>query len=513
MTTPYKIPVEENFEFQSAVKDKDLTAPPGGEAKGDRYLIVGTGTGAWSGQIGNIAIYNGSGWNFITKKEGFIIWVQDENLFYLYNGSAWAVFDHTKIHTQNTDTHLGTVDADIAMGTHKLTGLSVPATAGDSIRQTAIITEASGEDAINKRHSHTSPSVNALGTAYTLTATEAKIDFGTTDPNVTLTSGGNYLLKALARVDLVGATFAANRIVTLKLRKQLDSYTKLLLEGQEADGSTLIFDEIGKAVTAVGTAQIDTAQYKFGISSILLDGDSDYVTLADSDDWEFGTGDFTIDLWVRVNILGTGYIPILDHYQDTDNVITCNLYSAADGTNQNLYFQAISGGVTKAFYYNAAAQTNMVPNATWTHIAFVRNGTTFKIFVNGESKTLTAITAIGTNDLGTNTGLLRIGTTQFSGGLYFNGWLSGVRISKGIARWTANFTPQTTMYSIIDNTTRQFKTDITTTKTYTAAIISLEALYTGTASEVIELAGYIDTVPSAGSIQVVEANIIALLLS
>jgi len=59
----------------------------------------------------------------------------------------------TKKHSQNTDTHLGTVDQDIPMNTHKFTGLSVPVSEGDSIRETTKITEANLEDAHDKKHS------------------------------------------------------------------------------------------------------------------------------------------------------------------------------------------------------------------------------------------------------------------------------------------------------------------------------------------------------------------------
>ena len=61
----------------------------------------------------------------------------------------------TKKHTQGTDTTLGTMTADVAMGTHKLTGLSVPASNGDSIRATTKITEANLEDAVDKKHTAT----------------------------------------------------------------------------------------------------------------------------------------------------------------------------------------------------------------------------------------------------------------------------------------------------------------------------------------------------------------------
>lgn len=59
----------------------------------------------------------------------------------------------------------------------------------------------------------------AAGTAYSLTNTYAKLDFGTTDPAITITTPGTYMLMARARIDYTGATFVANRIVSLKIRR------------------------------------------------------------------------------------------------------------------------------------------------------------------------------------------------------------------------------------------------------------------------------------------------------
>lgn len=61
--------------------------------------------------------------------------------------------------------------------------------------------------------------VYAAGTAYQFTNTAALLNFGTTDPSLTLTSAGVYLLLARVRVDYTGATFAAVRTVTLKIRR------------------------------------------------------------------------------------------------------------------------------------------------------------------------------------------------------------------------------------------------------------------------------------------------------
>jgi hypothetical protein len=109
-----KVPTLENYQFQPSVKDKDLSAPPAA-TKGHRYIVAATGSGDWTGHTGDIAIGNGSGWDFVTKAEGIITWIEDENLFYLYDGSNWIVFDHTKIHTQNTDVKIVLNDSNVTV--------------------------------------------------------------------------------------------------------------------------------------------------------------------------------------------------------------------------------------------------------------------------------------------------------------------------------------------------------------------------------------------------------------
>lgn len=66
---------------------------------------------------------------------------------------------------------------------------------------------------------HNPLSVYAAGTAYTLTAVSAAVDFGTTDPIITINAAGTYALRAKVKVALNGATFAANRTLTVKLRR------------------------------------------------------------------------------------------------------------------------------------------------------------------------------------------------------------------------------------------------------------------------------------------------------
>lgn len=88
----------QKYEYQKAVINRTTLSPPGLPVSGDRYLIDGTGSGAWAGEDGNIATYDGAAWIFAIKREGMLVWVKDVDKYYLYDGSAW---DGTKIHSHS----------------------------------------------------------------------------------------------------------------------------------------------------------------------------------------------------------------------------------------------------------------------------------------------------------------------------------------------------------------------------------------------------------------------------
>ncbi|HEV8261831.1 MAG TPA: hypothetical protein VGQ19_13880, partial [Burkholderiales bacterium] len=87
-----------------------------------------------------------------------------------------------------------------------------------------------------------------------------------------------------------------------------DAFTKVLLPFTGADGGTVITDtNAGGSAhtwTANGNANTDNAQFKFGPTSLALDGTGDFVSTPDSADFTLGSGDFTIDCWFFVNVAG-----------------------------------------------------------------------------------------------------------------------------------------------------------------------------------------------------------------
>jgi hypothetical protein len=194
------------------------------------------------------------------------------------------------------------------------------------------------------------------------------------------------------------------------------------------NGSTSFTDYSGSAhtLTANGNAAASTAQSKWGTASLALDGTGDYLSAPDSANWNFGTGNVTIEAWIRFSSV-SGY-PSLVNQNDPN---TPRWFVRWDfGDSIGMQFDANNGG----WLINC----NQIPNAgwsidTWYHVAAVRNGSSFVCYRDGTS----IATSTASPTLPDVSAVLRIG----SGRGDFNGYIDSLRITKGVARYTANFTP------------------------------------------------------------------------
>lgn len=120
------------LDWQESVLDKDLTAPPGGESAGDRYIVASVASGDWTGKEKDIAeakVNNPSSpsdWRFITPNEGFALTVEDEDAVYYYNNAGnWVKFgsiiNHANLLNLLWSTSGHTIDADVDMNGNNLT--------------------------------------------------------------------------------------------------------------------------------------------------------------------------------------------------------------------------------------------------------------------------------------------------------------------------------------------------------------------------------------------------------
>lgn len=71
------------------IEDKDLTTPPS-HVHGNVWIVGASATGAWSGKDGQLAQSYNSAWTFIVPKEGWRVWLKDEDIWARYTGSAWV---------------------------------------------------------------------------------------------------------------------------------------------------------------------------------------------------------------------------------------------------------------------------------------------------------------------------------------------------------------------------------------------------------------------------------------
>lgn len=199
-------------------------------------------------------------------------------------------------------------------------------------------------------------------------------------------------------------------------------------------GMIVYYDDGYGSVEQANTVELLNGGFpEWSYGPLVLNGSSDYISASDSPDWYFGAGDFTIDGDVIPHALKEQ--AIYSNWDDVNNRVFLQL-----GTTGALGFYVASGGVTLANYATAAG---VIPDLDVKHhIALVRNGANIYIFVDGVSQTLTVTTAITAATLFPDLTKLYIGTADAGTYTrYFNGQINKLRISKGIARWTANFTP------------------------------------------------------------------------
>jgi hypothetical protein len=199
-----------------------------------------------------------------------------------------------------------------------------------------------------------------------------------------------------------------------------------------ADGSTSFTDEssYARTVTTAGNAQVDTAQSKFGGSSLLLDGTGDYLTVPDADIFDLNGDPFTIEAWVRFTAVPS-----------TLGICAKNLVSGTGGWGFYHASAALRflGGRSGGDVGATAAWTPST--ATWYHLCAERRS-------NGDVYLYRDGTAIGNSTgmagrvIGANTASVKVGALELSGSIFgFNGHLDEVRITPGVARYNGNFTP------------------------------------------------------------------------
>jgi hypothetical protein len=216
----------------------------------------------------------------------------------------------------------------------------------------------------------------------------------------------------------------------------------LLLHCDGANGSTTFTDTSinAKTVTPIGSAKITTTQSKFGgASANIAQATGDGLQISTSSDFSFGTGDYTVEMW-----LWSAY--------NWDS----NLYMSGASTGPRLLYN----GNLKLYFDNTLriTTTTSLNNSNWHHIAVVRYSGVTKLYIDGTSE--------GTPWTDSSTITVATGYPKIASPGGFNGYLDEIRVTKGVARYTSNFTASTAAFDDPIppiNRTKTFDTTLTVT--------------------------------------------------
>ena len=251
--------------------------------------------------------------------------------------------------------------------------------------------------------------IGSLPTGMALETTETTVSIS--GPAVTGASDATFAIEV---EDVRGATASLTDTIRILVDEYADSVVSLLhFDG--VDGSTTVTDSKGKVWTSTGAAALTTANAKFGGSSLALASSGANYVESSHADFDFGTGDYTIEGFFKPDAsnnrafikLGTRLI-----------YVASNNWAYYNGSSN-----PISGG--------------SVSTAEFAHVALARHEGTTRLFVNGQQA--------GSNYTGetgaVNASPIRIG--YFNSGNPSGGLYDEIRITKGVARYTADFTPPT----------------------------------------------------------------------
>jgi prepilin-type N-terminal cleavage/methylation domain-containing protein len=204
------------------------------------------------------------------------------------------------------------------------------------------------------------------------------------------------------------------------------SNVSLLLKFDDSNGSTTFIDSSSSnlSITGVGDTKISTVQSKFGGSSACFDGNGDYLTLDSTSSLYNFNSDFTIEGW----------------FYKTDNQDDIIIASPQGGPSNNQIFRVNGNSIgiyQDAWIFNMESYS--IPLNTWHHFAYTRSGINNYLFING--------TQVGT--VKAYSGTFRIGSIgrDIWGINQYTGCIDDLRLTKGVARYTTNFTPPTQSFT------------------------------------------------------------------
>jgi hypothetical protein len=251
-------------------------------------------------------------------------------------------------------------------------------------------------------------------------------------------------------------------------RQALPSITRQ--RGTTTGSANLMLYGAGKTTVSNNTTFIDSSANAFTITrfgdtvqsgfnpfsqassgSGYFDGTGDYLSIADNAAFDVGSGDFTIEGWIYLTTSGGGVARWI--IGQTSASFTASTTSFIFGINTtNKLLGAVAVGST---FTNCASTASVSANA-WVHVAFVRSGASLATYING---TQDGTASISTSTINNSANQIAVGRAGEYNAEYLTGYISNLRVVKGTAVYTSNFTPPTSPLTAITNTSLLLLTD------------------------------------------------------
>ena len=198
-----------------------------------------------------------------------------------------------------------------------------------------------------------------------------------------------------------------------------------------------------KAITSNGDPSASSVRSNFYNGSFHFDGTGDYLSVGSASDFEVGSDDFTIEMWLN-----------MDATSSTCSTFFSKGNSSSVGT-EFLSVQTTGANTTIGFFFGsgtALLSSTEFNLDTWHHVAVTRSGNTFRLFIDGDQKTST--TSSTTLATGVSAGVI-VAAQSFdvsADGRKYNGYMQDLRVYKGVAKYTSDFVVASTSPDILPDT-------------------------------------------------------------
>ena len=180
--------------------------------------------------------------------------------------------------------------------------------------------------------------------------------------------------------------------------------------------------------------ELSSTQKKFGSTSLYI---ADNVRVSSTEGFNMGTGDFTMEAWFYFTTLSAGF-SIFDQWNSGTSLARSQLWHGSSAGGHLKFYHSIAGQSTQTISF----ANPTISTGSWIHLALVRQGGTVKLYVNGTADSTSGSTSGNVH----RTDDMWFGDQQTGGGDAPQYYMDDLRITKGAARYTSNFTAPTSAH-------------------------------------------------------------------